>query len=133
MHAVFVCFRDLPNYNIDYRIFNMPTQSFNACVYTRVCLHLFSKTEWLPFSLGVGFFFIRQCHEPPFYEILDANATSSASCPRSKVLTCSYFLHGQTLETSASKYLGITISSDLSWSTHVEDVVAQGNRTVRLL
>ena len=34
-----------------------------------------------------------------------------------KVLTYSYFLHGQTLETSASKYLGITISSDLSRSS----------------
>ena len=33
-----------------------------------------------------------------------------------KVLTAIYLLHGQTLETtSASKYLGITISSDLSW------------------
>ena len=30
-----------------------------------------------------------------------------------KVLTASYFLHGQTT-TSTSKYLGITISSDLS-------------------
>ena len=33
-----------------------------------------------------------------------------------------YHLHGQTLETSVSKYPGITISSDLSWSTHVENV-----------
>ena len=42
-----------------------------------------------------------------------------------KVLTSSHFLHGQTLETTnASKYLGITISSVLSWSTHVEDVAA---------
>ena len=48
-----------------------------------------------------------------------------------KVLISSYFLHGQTLETtSASKYLGITISSDLSWPTHVEDVAARWNRTV---
>ena len=31
----------------------------------------------------------------------------------------------ETLETtSASKYLGITINSDLSWSTYVEDVAA---------
>ena len=51
-----------------------------------------------------------------------------------KVLTSSHFLHGQTLETTnASKYLGITISSVLSWSTHVEDVAAWGNRTVGFL
>ena len=39
-----------------------------------------------------------------------------------------YHLHGQTLETSVSKYPGITISSDLSWSTHVENVAARGNQ-----
>ena len=51
-----------------------------------------------------------------------------------KVLTASYFIHGQTLETtSASKYPGITISSELSWSNHVEDVAARGNRTVWFL
>ena len=60
------------------------------------------------------------------WNLTKANAKSSASCPTSKVLTASYFLHGQTLETtSASKYLGITISSDLSWPTHVEDVAAR--------
>ena len=51
-----------------------------------------------------------------------------------KFLTFTYFLRGQTLETlSASKYLGIIIISDLSWSTHVEDVAARGNRTVGFL
>ena len=51
-----------------------------------------------------------------------------------EVLTASYFLYGQTLETtSASNYLAITISSDLSWSTHLEVVAAQGNRTVRFM
>ena len=51
-----------------------------------------------------------------------------------KVLTSSYLLHRQTLETtSASKYLGITIRSDLSWSTHVQDVAAQGNWTAGFL
>ena len=53
---------------------------------------------------------------------------------RKETLTSSYSLHGQTLETrSTSKYLGINISSDLSWSTHVEDVAARGNRTVGFL
>ena len=31
------------------------------------------------------------------------------------------------------KYLGIDISSDLSWSNHVEDVAARGNRTTGFL
>ena len=34
---------------------------------------------------------------------------------------------------STSKYLGINISSDLSWSTHVEDLAARENRTVGFL
>ena len=75
-----------------------------------------------------------------------ANATSYAPCPMSKekswqwhpatlsILTSSYFIYVQTLYTSkASKYLRITISSDFSWSTHVEDVTARGNRTVGFL
>jgi len=45
-----------------------------------------------------------------------------------KVLASSYLLHGQTLETTsatttARKYLGITISSDLSWAIHVQNAV----------
>ena len=60
--------------------------------------------------------------------------THHAQQAKTKVLTASYFLHGQTLETaSAGKYRGITISSDLSGSTHVEDVAARGNRTVGFL
>ena len=40
-------------------------------------------------------------------------------------VTSRYYLQGRTLETpSASKHLGITISSDLSWATHAEDVLA---------
>ena len=52
----------------------------------------------------------------------------------SKVLTSSYPLHGKTMETtSASKCLSITISHNLSWTTHVEDAAARGNRTVGCL
>ena len=53
---------------------------------------------------------------------------------RRVTLTSSYSLHGQTLETtSTNKYLGINIRSDLSWSNHVEDVAARGNRTMGFL
>ena len=53
---------------------------------------------------------------------------------RREILTSNYSLHDQTLETtSTNKYLGINISSDLSWSNHVEDVAARGNRTMGFL
>ena len=53
---------------------------------------------------------------------------------RRKTLTSNYSLHGQTLETtSTNRYLGINISSDLSWSNHVEYVAARGNRTMGFL
>ena len=45
-----------------------------------------------------------------------------------------YFLHGQVLETVASsKYLGVNISNDLSWNSHVQRVCASANRTLGFL
>ena len=62
------------------------------------------------------------------------NASRVLSSKQRKVLISSDFLHGPTLETvNASKYLGITISCDLSWSTHVEAVAGRGNWTVGFL
>ena len=34
LYLVFVCFHNPPNYDMDYRVFNVPIQSFNACIYT---------------------------------------------------------------------------------------------------
>ena len=62
------------------------------------------------------------------------NVIRIMSNKRKETLTSSYSLYGQTLKTrSISKYLGIYISSDLSWSSHVEDVAARGNRTMEFL
>ena len=45
-----------------------------------------------------------------------------------------YSLHGHTLETvSSAKYLGVTIKSDLSWDSHVNQITAKANRTLGFL
>ena len=50
---------------------------------------------------------------------------------KKKVLPTQYQLHGHTLEVvNASKYLGVTITDDLSWETHVQNVVCKANRTL---
>ena len=75
MHAVSVWLCNPPKYDTDNRIFKVPTGSFNACIYTCVCLYLLCKTEWLPFSWRVagawGPFFIREGPWAPFHEILE--------------------------------------------------------------
>ena len=43
----------------------------------------------------------------------------------------SYSLHGHTLVTKdSSKYVGVTISQDLSWKPHIDATVGKGQRTL---
>lgn len=42
-----------------------------------------------------------------------------------------YILHGQVLQSvDHSKYLGVTVSNNLSWDKHIQNVAAKGNRTL---
>ena len=46
----------------------------------------------------------------------------------------SYTLHSQVLEvTVASKYLGVKVSDDLTWSRHISEVAGESNRTLGFL
>ena len=49
-------------------------------------------------------------------------------------IEASYTLEGTVLENVDSiKYLGVTITNDLKWSTHVTNICTKANRTLRFL
>ena len=51
-----------------------------------------------------------------------------------KMLHASYTLEGTDLENvESNKYLGVTITSDLRWNTHVSNVCTKTNRTLGFL
>ena len=83
MHAAFACFCNPTNYDRDYRIFNVSTQSFNARVDTRVCLCLFCEDKMAAFFGGGGAeapFFIQEGPWAPFYKILEATLMFVCVC-----------------------------------------------------
>jgi len=51
-----------------------------------------------------------------------------------KIILSSYFIHGKELNiTSKGKYLGITISQNLPWSNHIDNVCRKANNTTAFL
>ena len=53
------------------------------------------------------------------------------STNRRQIINSSYQLHGHTLEVvGSSKYLGVTISEDLTWRKHIEDTAIKAYKTL---
>ena len=53
---------------------------------------------------------------------------------RKKVYQSSYRLHGQELEVvDSSKYLGVKVTNDLTWSSYLADVAGKANRSLGFL
>ena len=53
---------------------------------------------------------------------------------KKKVYQSSYTLHGQKLEVvDSSKYLGVKVTSDLTWSSHIADGAGKANRSLGFL
>ena len=51
---------------------------------------------------------------------------------KKKIFQSAYRLHGQILEV-VDKYLGVKVTEDLSWSSHIAEVASKGNRTLGFL
>ena len=56
------------------------------------------------------------------------------STNRRHIINTSYQLHGHTLEVvDSSKYIGVTISEDLTWKKHIDDTATKANTTLGFL
>ena len=51
-----------------------------------------------------------------------------------KPINCIYRLHGHVLETvTSAKYLGVDVSSGLTWSPHIDRITGNANKTLGFL
>ena len=59
---------------------------------------------------------------------------SSANNKKKELVQIIYILHGHNLEQiSSSKYIRVTITSDLKWSAHIQNICQKSNRTIWFL
>ena len=69
-------------------------------------------------------------NEPGIWNSIQANAKLSVShCPRSP-LSLGTICTVRNLRVWTAKYLGVTISKDLSWDSHIENITVSANRTL---
>ena len=53
---------------------------------------------------------------------------------KSPPIVTNYMLHGQALKNlKSAKYSEITITSDLKWNTHIDNIRAKANKTLRFV
>ena len=68
------------------------------------------------------------------YEISTSKMQHDAADKKHNKIPASYTLEGTVLENVESiKYLGVTITSDLKWNTHIRNVCTKANRTLGFL
>jgi len=64
---------------------------------------------------------------------VDKCNTLHVSSPRKKIIT-PYFMHGQKLDrVTETKYLGVTITEDLKWNTHISKIVNSANSMMGMI
>ena len=67
-------------------------------------------------------------------EISTHQMQHDAADKRSSKIQANYTLEGTALESVESiKYLGVTITNDLKWNTHISNVCTKANRTLEFL
>ena len=69
-------------------------------------------------------------YDPP----MPGSSCYSLEKKKKKNIETKYFLHDIELDSvSSAKYLGVTISVDLSWSTHIDNITKSANQTLGFL
>ena len=68
------------------------------------------------------------------YEISTSQMQHDAADKKHNKIQASYSLEGTVLENVESiKYLGVTITCDLKWNSHIRNVCSKANRTLGFL
>ena len=86
-------------------------------------------------SSGMIFIFDPQCHTlVTFFLNLPKCNMMQLTRKHLNKIQASYILEGAVLENVDNiKYLGVTITNDLKWNTHISNICTKANRTLGFL